>query len=296
MRAPVDLGRAPQAHQLLDRTLLHVALRGGVRRVARLRGWGYVDSAPEIGFNSACLCLTCGPDHLTGLLQLLQLNAPRGVTVYYPADSGSFPALAEFQRQFDPHVEAVQWVGVRPGDHVVIGKNMSVRVESNQHVPAPSGQCKSVGYTILETRRKLKPEYVGLSGTEIRDLGPEATVPIEIIKIAYSGDSPVDDMTRYEGAEVLIHEATFLSADQLDEHGQRNRHSSLDLLMPLASQLSLGALVLSHFSARSDAEQIDAAIVEWCEKCQPRFPVFRVLPGLAHFDLLNGSPLWAPRP
>ena len=44
-------------------------------------------------------------DHLTGLLQFNQLNARAGFPViHYPKDCGSFPALEEFSKKFDPHI------------------------------------------------------------------------------------------------------------------------------------------------------------------------------------------------
>ena len=44
-------------------------------------------------------------DHITGLLQVHQLNArPGKPLIAYPKDSGSFPAMAGFMDKFDPHV------------------------------------------------------------------------------------------------------------------------------------------------------------------------------------------------
>ena len=55
-------------------------------------------------------------DHITGLYQLLQLNAFDGhLKVYYPKDSGSFPAMQAFINKFDPHVSACEWVPMDEG-------------------------------------------------------------------------------------------------------------------------------------------------------------------------------------
>src|SRR5438270_13694195 len=44
-------------------------------------------------------------DHLTGLLQLNQLNAREGFPrIYFPAHSASFPALEAFSKAFDDQV------------------------------------------------------------------------------------------------------------------------------------------------------------------------------------------------
>lgn len=45
-------------------------------------------------------------DHIMGLLQLNQLNARDGFPViHYPKDCGSFPALKDFSKKFDSHVD-----------------------------------------------------------------------------------------------------------------------------------------------------------------------------------------------
>ena len=49
-------------------------------------------------------------DHISGLIQFNQLNARDGFPkIYYPKDSGSFPALADFAAKFDPHVSGSEW-------------------------------------------------------------------------------------------------------------------------------------------------------------------------------------------
>jgi ribonuclease Z len=57
-------------------------------------------------------------DHLTGLLQLNQLNARPGFPkIYYPKDSTSFPALRDFSNRFDPHIVRTVLGGHWPCQH-----------------------------------------------------------------------------------------------------------------------------------------------------------------------------------
>ena len=51
------------------------------------------------------VCANADRDHLTGLLQLNQLNARPGFPfIRYPKDSDSFRVLEKFSKQFDPQV------------------------------------------------------------------------------------------------------------------------------------------------------------------------------------------------
>ena len=135
-------------------------------------------------------------DHLSGLLNFLQLNG-RGQfpTVYYPADCGSVPALAEFSKRFDPQQEGEpQWVPVRVGDQVPLGKGRFLDVLPNEHIEADPGLCKSVSYRVVEKRRHLLDEHRHLSGPEIgalrKEVGEEA-VTKEVCRalLGYSGDA-----------------------------------------------------------------------------------------------------------
>ena len=236
-------------------------------------------------------------DHLTGLLQFLQLNAREGFPViYYPRDCGSFRALAEFSARFDPHVSGVKWVPVEEGMPIRIGE-LLVEPVRNGHVVAPPDQVKSLSYRVWSVRRKLKAEYAHLSGNELRDLSQahgkdHLTDELRVSLLDYSGDTPVENPVRYKGSKLLIHEATFLAGDaDTAVEARGNRHSTLEEVMAMVAANSPGALVLGHFSARYSAEVIDRRIRELCGKYGIRFPVHRVLPGATCFDVLAEPPI-----
>ena len=124
-------------------------------------------------------------DHLTGLIQLNQLNARDGFPViYFPKDCGSFPAMETFTKNFDPHVAGTNWQAIVSGSEFQIKNDILVESVRNEHVPAASNISKSLGYKVHQTKRKLKPEFLKLSGNEIRDIiekhGKEYTT--EVVK------------------------------------------------------------------------------------------------------------------
>lgn len=225
-------------------------------------------------------------DHLTGLLQLNQLNARPGFPViYYPRDSASFPALASFSGQFDPHVSAVVWEPVAEGDEIRVAKDLVVRPVRNGHVPVGPEVMKSQGYQLIQERKKLRPEYGHLSGEELRLLGEQiGRGNLSLVSrhrlLVYSGDTPVEDTEKWDNTDVLIHEATFFdNGEERKERGYGNKHSTLEEVMEMVSSLHIGQLVLGHFSSRYAPEAIDRRIAELCEKYAISIPVHRVLPG-----------------
>lgn len=237
-------------------------------------------------------------DHLAGLLQLNQLNARAGYPViYYPRDCSSFPALEAFSTKFDPHVSGTVWQPLVAPAGIYIKDNIVVKAHRNGHVVAGPELAKSLGYIVTEVRRKLNPELLHLPGEEIKRLIQEQGregVSVEVSQplLGYSGDTPVEDWGRWDGIPVLIHEATFLESEGLIKHKPTaNRHSTLEQVMEMVANIKLEKLVLGHFSSRYAPEVIDNRIRELCTHYGITTPVYRILPGVTQYDILNSHPV-----
>ena len=236
-------------------------------------------------------------DHVAGLLQFSQLNSRPGLKIYYPRDSGSFPALQEFAAKFDPHVSGAEWIPVTAGQEIEIRNDTVVRAVENSHIKTDERETKSLSYFVENQIRKLKPELKDKTGAEIaqlrKDLGDDAiSTSSRSSIIAYSADTPIELDGRYNDVETLIHEATFLRADELDPNNpRRNKHSSLDQVLKMVTDSNIKRLILGHFSSRYDNDEIDAAIKSGCQNFGITIPVYRVLPGLKVVDVLSGESL-----
>jgi ribonuclease Z len=225
-------------------------------------------------------------DHLTGLLQLNQLNARPGYPVmYYPKDSGSFPVLENFSKQFDPQVARTIWRPVTEGDEIAIAKDLLVKPIRNGHVPVEQHVIKSLGYQIIQTRTKLRPEFAHLSGEQLRQLSEQQgrdsfSMELQIPLLAYSGDTPVEDGAKWDNTKILIHEATFLgNGENIKTRTYGNRHSTLEEVMEMVGSIHIEQLILGHFSSRYSPDEIDRAVKDMCEKYAINIPVRLVLPG-----------------
>ena len=236
-------------------------------------------------------------DHLMGLFQFNQLNARLGFpVVHYPADSGSFPHIADFAKKFDPHVSGTIWQPIREGQEYFFKDSHFVETIKNGHIDQAEGVTKSLSFKVHKAKRKLKPEFKHLQGKEIANLIAEhgqdyATERVNTNILGYSGDTPVENYDRWDGTKVLIHEATFLRNEMM-EIRKKNKHSQLEEVIKMVSEINVEQLILSHFSTRYAGEEIDEYIVRLCKKYQLKIPVFRVLPGEVGRDILQGQPVF----
>lgn len=235
-------------------------------------------------------------DHLTGLLQFNQLNSREGFPkIYYPKDSGSFPAMEAFQAKFDPHVSGSEWMGIADQSEIEIKKNFYVQAIRNEHVRADIGIHKSLSYKVFETKKKLKSEFQSLSGKEIQAIASTKgrdflTETVKTNVISFSGDTPVDAYEKWNHSEILIHEATFLKDegdDKIELKG--NKHSRIDEVFKMVSDIEVGKLILNHFSSRYKDDEIKSSILSLCKAYQVKIPVYAVLPGQIHRNILGGE-------
>ena len=236
-------------------------------------------------------------DHVAGLIQFSQLNSRPGLKIYYPRDSGTFPALENFTAKFDPHVSGAQWIPITGDQEIQIRNDAIVRAVENRHVQTDGRQIKSLSFFVEHRARKLRPELKQKSGPEIaqlrKDLGEDAISTVHTSSlIAYSADTPIETDGRYNEVETLIHEATFLRDEEIEpDNPRRNKHSSLQQVLAMVAESNIKRLILGHFSSRYDNEDIDAAIRSGCQRLGIKIPVYRVLPGSKVVDVLGGDSL-----
>lgn len=232
-------------------------------------------------------------DHVAGLIQFSQLNSRPGLKIYYPRDSGSFPALEEFTAKFDPHVSGAEWIPIVGGQEIEIRNDAVVRAVENSHIKTDGNQVKSLSFFVENRMRKLKPELKKKTGAEIaqlrKDLGEDAiSTTSSSSVIAYSADTPIETDGRYNDVETLIHEATFLRDDEIQsDNPRRNKHSSLEQVLAMVAGSNIQRLILGHFSSRYDNADIDAAIKRGCQQHGITIPVYRLLPGGKKIDILG---------
>ena len=179
---------------------------------------------------------------------------PRG---YEEALERLFEAWRGIDHSTLPH----RLVPLDPGEEFELSDTVVVRPFEVSHT------AKAQGYAILSRRKKLRAEYRGLDGQEIRrlriDEGVEVTEPIESVEVAFCGDTRIDVVERVEDvrrARLLIMETTFVDDRVSARQSREKGHIHLEDVVRVADRLENEAILLHHFSARYAAREILAAV------------------------------------
>ena len=198
-------------------------------------------------------------DHSAGFAYYLSQRVFSGMspgTVVAPANL--IPAMREILAAWghlDGNKIPANLVGVRPGDEHRIKPNLFARVFPTKHTPG------SVGYCVLEKRKKLKPEYVGLTGPQIVTLkkqGVEIDYPLEMPIVSYLGDTQYVDFCQLPyvaTSKILIAECTFYE----DEHTGRaeaGRHMHINELAHLLSCMQNEHIIITHTTQRTPMPEV----------------------------------------
>ena len=146
-------------------------------------------------------------------------------------------------------------VGVKPGDEYQIKPNLFARVFPTKHSKG------SVGYSVIEKRKKLKSEYAGLTSRQIVELkkqGTEIDYTLEIPIATYIGDTQYVDFSQLNyivESKILIAECTFYE----DEHSGRaeaGKHMHIDEFTTLLNKLQNEYIIVTHTTQRTPMHEI----------------------------------------
>uniref|UniRef100_A0A1J3II49 ribonuclease Z n=1 Tax=Noccaea caerulescens TaxID=107243 RepID=A0A1J3II49_NOCCA len=171
-------------------------------------------------------------------------------------------SLFEVHRKLDSSELKHNLVGLDIGEEFIIRKDLKVKAFKTYHV------IQSQGYVVYSTKQKLKEEYIGLPGNEIKNLkalGVEITNSITTPEVAFTGDTTSDFIVDEHNsdalkARVLVMESTFLDDSVTVEHARDYGHIHLSEIVNHAEKFKNKAILLIHFSARYTVQEIEVAV------------------------------------
>lgn len=211
-------------------------------------------------------------DHYTGLINVLMTKLAHyqnsGVVfptrIYYPeADRTLVRFIRYIRDSYTIENRAVappiDFIPVRPGERLKLDERKRTFLET--FAVEHTKDVAALGYRVVETRTKLRDEYMDLDQREIQrviaERGKEnVTYDVDKRLIVYTGDCKPIPRAEAAGAETLLHECTFLKP--MDRKGQL--HSTIDEVLRRYADAGLKDLILFHFSSRYTPEQIAARI------------------------------------
>ena len=198
---------------------------------------------------------------------LLSLEPP---TVLLPsARSEAFGRFIESLRALDDSELPHEAIGIDPGSRYKMSKLFEIAPFATVH-PVPSQ-----GYLVYGTKNKLKQEYAGASGQEIkrlRESGVQVTDKIEVPEVAFTGDTTGEWIDNPANADVLrakllIMECTFVDDSVTREDAVRFGHTHIDDIVERAEKFENESILLIHFSARYRAQEIRDALAARLPVC-----------------------------
>jgi len=208
-------------------------------------------------FSPSVLAITHGhSDHVLGLPGLVAARrfgkgaVDKPLTIVFPEGSVGVQAAREWLgRAYSGVVFPLTWIAAVPGTAVPIGKNKQLEAMRVRHTANEA----ALGYRIVETRKRLKPEFASLSQSEIEAAAKNGTrddllEDVAHVLFAHSGDAMPIEPSLVMNADLLVHDATFL-----DEPDRREPiHATTEEALDVARQAGVKNLVLYHLSIRYD--------------------------------------------
>jgi len=196
-------------------------------------------------------------DHIGGLPGIIRArSSARGdkekpLTVHFPFDDNLVHMLREYIDKVSGRLDyQLQWTPLKPGDEIVLrdGQHGSIiKAFATPH----SKRSTSLGYKLIEKRRRLRHEFEGTSEQKIAQIVKQqsreaVTEEYEQSLLIYGGDSMPLPLDEVRNCEVLMHDSTFLN------EGDRGNetHASMEEAMKLAADAGVSKLLLIHVSSR----------------------------------------------
>lgn len=199
-------------------------------------------------------------DHMAALpvyvarRRMMRMEPP---TIYVPAEVvEDVRRLLLIMQRLDRGRMICRLQGVRPGEEIELSREHVVSVFPTTHT------IPSVGYLVWDRRFKLKEEYHGLSGDQIRYLrlsGTAVTREVRTPLVAYTGDtSPpgLDQTPAVFEAKILITELSFIRANHRREKIHKFGHMHLDDFVERADRFHNELIICSHFSTRYHPNEV----------------------------------------
>jgi ribonuclease Z len=186
--------------------------------------------------------------------RMMRMEPP---TIYLPAeaveDVRKFLLLVQ---RLDRGRMVCQLNGVRPGEEIELSREHVITPFATTHT------IPSVGYVVWDRRFKLKEEYHGLPGDQIRDLrlsGVAVTRELRTPLVAYTGDTSPEGLDSYPPvfqAKILITELSFVRPKHRREKIHKFGHMHLDDFIERAERFQNELIICAHLSTRYHPQEV----------------------------------------
>lgn len=186
--------------------------------------------------------------------RMMKMEPP---TIYVPAEAlDDVKKLMLIMNRLDRGRQLADLRPVEKGQEIELSRELVVTVFDTVHT------IPSRGFVVWDRRQKLKDEFVGLPGNQIRDLkfaGTEITREVRTPLVAYTGDTAppgLDNEPACYKAKILITELSFIRANHRRDKIHKFGHMHLDDFTERADRFENELIVAAHFSTRYHPNEV----------------------------------------
>ncbi|MGL4419360.1 MAG: MBL fold metallo-hydrolase [Gemmataceae bacterium] len=186
--------------------------------------------------------------------RMMKMEPP---TIYLPIESvEDVRKLLLIYQRMDRGRQLANIVGVEPGQEAELSREHIATFFNTTHT------IPSRGIIVWERRKKLREEYVGLPGNEIRDLrlsGVEVSRETRIPLVCYTGDTSPEGLDQNPDcykAKVLITEMSFVRARHRRDKIHKYGHMHVDDFLERMHLFQNEIIVVGHFSTRYHPDEV----------------------------------------
>jgi ribonuclease Z len=193
-------------------------------------------------------------DHAAGVPYIISqkaMNSQPAGNFYMPTTLiDPLDKIMKLWEQIEGHEYRYNFIPVKADDEFELNAQTYVKAFPTTH------RIESFGYTLFETNKKLKPEFMGLTQDEIiskKRQGLEVSDIIHSPMVSFTGDTQIeflDSRPWIRKSKILILEATYLDNAKTIEHARQWGHTHIDEIIPRLKDIESEKIVLIHASSR----------------------------------------------
>jgi ribonuclease Z len=199
-------------------------------------------------------------DHIAALpvyvarRRMMKMDPPR---IYMPEEMiDPVQRILRLFTRLDRGRMPCQLLPLHAGEEVELSRELVVTASATRHT------VPSLGFIVWDRRHKLKVEYQGLAGEQIRDIrlgGQEVTEEQRKPLVAYIGDTApegLDNCPAMYEAKILICEMTFVSPEHRKDKIHKYGHMHLDDFVERGERFKNELVIAAHLSTRYHANVV----------------------------------------